>query len=249
MENILTQHRSIRKYTDQKISPELLNELLEAAMRASTTGNMQLYSVVATESDEQKRCLAPAHFNQSMITEAPTVLTFCADYHRFTEWCRQRNAKAGYDNFHSFLTAMIDTLLLAQNFCIAAESRGLGICYLGTTTYNAQQIIDLLELPKLVMPITTITVGYPAQCPPQSDRLSVDAVLHREKYTDYTAADIDRIYAAREALDENRRFVAENNKETLAQIFTDIRYTQRDNENITRTFVETLKKQGFRFDF
>ena len=88
------------------------------------------------------------HFNQNMITEAPVVLTFCADFNRFNKWCRLRNAEPGYDNFLSFMTAAIDALLVAQTVCIAAESKGLGICYLGTTTYNAHKIIDSVNAPE-----------------------------------------------------------------------------------------------------
>ena len=70
-----------------------------------------------------------------MVTEAPVLLTFCADFNRFNKWCLLNNAVPGYDNFLSFMTAAIDALLVAQTVCIAAEARGLGICYLGTTTY------------------------------------------------------------------------------------------------------------------
>lgn len=115
----------------------MLNELLEVAFRASTTGNMQLYSVIVTRDEENKKKLAPAHFNQPTVTTAPVVLTFCADFNRFIKWCELRKAQHGYDNFQSFYTATIDALLVAQQFCTAAELCGLGICYLGTTTYNA----------------------------------------------------------------------------------------------------------------
>ena len=245
----LTNHRSVRKYIDKKIEQSLLEELLQAASCASTTGNMQLYSVIATESDNKKRQLAPCHFNQPMVTNAPLVLTFCADFNRFCKWCEQRNATPGYNNFHSFLTATIDALLFAQNFCIAAESKGLGICYLGTTTYNAEKIVEALNLPKFVVPITTITIGYPEIIPSKSDRLPIEAILHHETYTDYTTADIDKHYAYKESLPENKKFVADNNKTSLAQIFTDIRYTKQDNETITTTLIKTLKKQGFQFEF
>lgn len=245
MMETLKRRKSIRRYTSQPVDDVLLNELLEVAERASTTGNMQLYSVIVTRSKEGKERLAPCHFNQPMVTGAPVVLTFCADYNRFSKWCEQRKAVPGYDNFHSFLTAMIDTLLFAQNFCVAAESKGLGICYLGTTTYTADKLIDILHLPKLVMPVTTVTVGYPDENPSQPDRLPVTSIVHSEIYNDYMPDDIDCIYQAKERLEENRNFVEINRKETLAQIFTDIRYTKKDNEAISVMFKELLQKQGF----
>lgn len=245
MIDILKGRKSIRRYSSKPVSDALLRELIGVAERASTTGNMQLYSVIVTCTQEGKERLAPCHFNQPMITGAPVVLTFCADYNRFSKWCEQRKAVPGYDNFHSFLTAMIDTLLFAQNFCVAAESKGLGICYLGTTTYTADKLVEILKLPKLVMPITTVTVGYPDENPDQTDRLPVGAVMHYEQYVDYIPEDIDLQFDHKECLEENRRFVEINNKETLAQIFTDIRYTKKDNEAISVMFKELLQKQGF----
>ena len=176
--------RTIRKYQQKDISAELLNDLLESACRASTVGNMQVYSVVVTRDAKRKAKLAPAHFNQPMVLEAPVVLTFCIDLHRFSEWCKLRKAQPGYNNFEWFVTGAIDALLVAQTFCVAAESKGLGICYLGTTTYSPQLIIDSLELPELVFPITTITVGWPAEVPPQVDRLPLEASVHDETYHD-----------------------------------------------------------------
>lgn len=244
MEN-MKQRRTIRKYQQKDISADLLNDLLETSFRASTVGNMQVYSVIVTRDAERKAKLAPAHFNQPMVQTAPVVLTFCIDLRRFSKWCRQRNAEPGYDNFEWFVTGAIDALLVAQTFCVAAEEKGLGICYLGTTTYNPQMIVEALELPELVFPITTVTVGWPAELPAQADRLPLEAIVHEEVYHDYTAEDINRLYAHKESLPENRQFVQENNKKTLAQVFTDVRYTKRDNEAMSKILWETMKKQGF----
>ena len=245
MLDLLLQHKTIRKYSDKNIDDTLLNAILEAGIRASTTGNMQVYSVVVTRDEEKKKALAPFHFNQPMIVNAPVTLTICADFNRFNKWCQQRHAEPGYDNFLSFMTAAIDALLVAQNICIAAESKGLGICYLGTTTYMADKIIDLLNLPKGVVPVTTITIGYPDEAPEQVDRLPLDAVVHYEMYQDYTTEDIDRIYSEKENLEVNKEFVKENNKESLAQVFTDVRYKKADNEHFSQVLMNVLKNQGF----
>ena len=245
MLSFLNQHRTIRKYTDKPIDNTLMSRLLETACRTSNTGNMQAYSIVVTTDENVKRDLAPTHFNQSMTTQAPAVLTFCADFNRFTKWCEQRDADAGYDNFQSFMTTAVDALLAAQTFAIAAQSEGLGICYLGTTTYNAREIIDILKLPKLVVPVTTITVGYPAETPEQTDRLPLEAVVHRETYKDYTKENIDQLYSEKEKSEFYKQFVVENNKATLAQVFTDIRYSRKNNEFFSEKFLEVLKKQGF----
>ncbi|KAA6321278.1 FMN reductase [NAD(P)H], partial [termite gut metagenome] len=240
---------TIRKYQSKEIPSELLHKLLETSFRASNTGNMQAYSVIITKETDMKSRLAPAHFHQPMLTSAPVLLTFCADFRRFSKWCEARNACPGYANFQSFMNAAIDALLVAQTFCILAEENGLGICYLGTTTYNPQMIIDILCLPKLVFPVTTVSVGYPGESPAQSDRLPLEAIVHEEYYHDYTLVDIDRYYAYKESLLENKRFIEENKKETLAQIFTDIRYTQKENEAISKNLLKVLGQQGFLFDF
>ncbi|MDD2278416.1 MAG: nitroreductase family protein [Bacteroidales bacterium] len=238
-------HRSIRKYKSTPIEESLLNEILHAGVRASTTGNMQVYSIVVTTEHDIKKQLLPCHFNQPMVMQAPVVLTFCADFNRFNKWCLQRNAKPGYDNFLSFFTAAIDALLVAQNVCIAAENNGLGICYLGTTTYTADKIIDVLKLPKGVVPVTTVVVGYPDEAPELTDRLSLAAVLHREIYQDYSVGDIDQIYAAKEAMPLTKKLLEENGKETLAQIFTDNRYNRTDNVAFTKVLLKVLSNQGF----
>lgn len=237
--------RTIRKYQQKDISCNLLNDLLEASFRASTMGGMQLYSVVVTRDVEKKAQLSPAHFNQPMIKGAPVVLTFCADFNRFSKWCKERNAEPGYNNLMSFLNAAMDTLLVAQTFCTLAEEAGLGICYLSTTTYNPQMIIDTLGLPELVFPITTVTVGYPAEEPKQVDRLPVEGLIHEEGYHDYSAEDINKLYAYKESLDENKEFIKENGKETLAQVFTDVRYTKKDNEFMSENLMKVLDRQGF----
>ncbi|MBQ8672479.1 MAG: NADPH-dependent oxidoreductase [Bacteroides sp.] len=241
----LKQRRTIRKYQQREIPADLLHELLEAACRASTVGNMQTYSIVVTRDAARKARLAPAHFNQPMVQGAPIVLTFCIDLRRFSKWCEQRKAVPGYDNFQWFVTGAIDALLAAQTFCVAAEKKGLGICYLGTTTYNPQMIVEALELPRLVFPITTVTVGWPDEQPEQVDRLPLEAIVHEEVYHDYTAADIDRLYAYKESLPENRKFVEENAKETLAQVFTDVRYTKEVSEAMSEVLWQAMKAQGF----
>jgi len=241
----MKQRRTIRRYQEKDVTPALLNELMEIACRASTVGNMQTYSVVVTRDAAMKEKLSPAHFNQPMVKKAPVVLTFCVDLNRFSKWCDQRQAIPGYDNLQWFVTGAVDALLAAQTFCVAAEEKGLGICYLGTTTYNPNQIIDALQLPKLVFPITTITLGWPDELPEQVDRLPLEAILHQETYHNYSIEDIDRLYAYKESLPENLKFIAENNKETLAQVFTDVRYKKTDSELFSEVLLETLKKQGF----
>jgi nitroreductase len=244
METIFN-HRSIRKYTSEPIPTDLLNTILEAGTRASTTGNMQVYSIIVTTDTAIKEKLWESHFKQNMVMQAPVVLTFCADFNRFNLWCEQRNAKPGYDNFLSFITAAIDALLVAQNVCIAAENNGLGICYLGTTTYMAEKIIDILHLPKGVVPVTTVVMGYADEDPGLTDRLPLKAIIHENIYHNYTPGQIDEFYSEKENSLLTKELLQINQKETLAQIFTDKRYTKKDNEFFSVKLLEVLKAQGY----
>jgi nitroreductase len=243
--DILLNRRTIRKYSQEPVQQDLLNELLTMACRASTTGNMQVYSIIITRDDDKKSELAPLHFNQKMVTEAQVVLTFCADFNRFNKWCLLRKADPGYDNLLSFFTAAIDALIVAQTFCIAAEASGLGICYLGTTTYMTHKIIDVLKLPQGVVPVTTITLGWPMEIPEQPDRLPLEAVIHYETYCDYTSGQINMIYKDKEERSDSIQFVKENNKDTLAHVFTDVRYKKADNVYFSNMLLQVLKEQGF----
>lgn len=238
-------HRTVRKYKSIQISKAILNEILVAGTRASNTGNMQTYSMVVTSNPSLKDELWECHFKQDMVKTAPVIITFCADFNRFSKWCSQRNANPGFDNFLSFTSAAIDALLAAQNVALAAEEKGLGICYLGTTTYNAEKIIEILNLPKGVVPVTALVVGYPEKIPELTDRLPLNAVVHHEKYKDYTEKDIDKLYAEKESLPFHRELLKINKKENLAQIFTDIRYTKKDNTIFSKSFLKVLEKQGF----
>mgnify|MGYP001510918053 FL=1 len=222
-----------------------LSDILHSAARASTCGNMQLYSLVVTLDARVRAELAPCHFNQAMVTEAPCVVTVCADVHRFSKWCEQRDAEPAYDNFEWFLNAATDALLAAENLALAAEAHGLGVCFLGTTLYTARDICRILHLPKGVIPLTTVVIGHPAEQPPLTDRLPLDAVVHYDRYKDYTDAEIDELWAEKEASPETSALLAENGLPNLAQIFTRNRYRREDNIAISRAYFELLREQGF----
>lgn len=246
-QNYFPTRATVRSYSDKEITDAELTQIIEYATHAPTTGNMQLYSVIVTRSAEGKEKLAPAHFNQPTVKGCNVLLTICADFNRFIKWCEARNAVPGYDNFQSFVTAALDATILAQQICTIAEMRGIGCCYLGTTTYNAPDIAKTLKLPRFVIPITTLTLGYPATKPEVSDRIPVNAIIHNELYHDYTQQDIDEAYREKEAREDSARFIAENGKETLAQVFTDVRYNRANNEHFSKVFYDFITRQGFQF--
>ncbi len=235
-----TSRRTVRRFTSQEIAPQLLTQLIREAAHAPNTGNMQLYSVIVTRTEEGKRRLAPMHFNQPAATECAALLTFCIDINRFRLWCEANDAEAGFNNLQMLMAGAIDASLFAQQFNTVAELHGLGCCYLGTTAYNAPQIAEALGLPDGVVPLVSIATGYPDGVAPASDRLPVEAIMHDELYRQYTPSRIKEIYAEKEGLDESARFIAENAKSTLAQVYAEVRYPKSSNEAFSKTLQDYL---------
>ena len=240
------QRRSVRKFSKREVSITMLEDMLEVATQAPNTGNMQLYSAVITNSTEGIKTLAPAHFNQPASTGCAAMVTFCVDFNRFEHWCRLNNATPGYNNFQALIWGVIDATIFAQQFCTIAEMNGLGTCYLGTTTYNAPKIAEILELPSRVVPVVTIALGYPDGETAMTDRLPVKSIIHTEKYSDYSDEDIREFYSYKESLEGNRAFVTQNGKQTLAQVFTDVRYKGADNEYFSVLYRQFIESADFK---
>lgn len=236
---------TVRNYSGKTVSDELINDILKRAMHAPTCGNMQLYSVIITRDKEMKEKLAKQHFNQPASTGCDTILTICADFNRFSRWCEISGAKPCYSNFHSFMMAATDAIILAQQITTIAEMEGLGTCYLGTVNYNAKAISDLLELPELVVPVASLSLGYPSGESIQPERLPADSFIHHEKYRQDTDEDIARLYKGIDENPENKFFVKENNKESLAQVFTDIRYPESTNLEVSKTYSDLLREKKY----
>lgn len=240
------ERKTVRNYKKQHISEELLDNILERAMRAPTCGNMQLYSVIVTHDPSNIEKLAKEHFNQPAATGADVILTICADFNRFSQWCEASNAKPGYDNFHSFMMALTDAIIFTQQIVTIAEMEGLGTCYLGTVNYNAKQISELLRLPDLVVPVASISLGYPEnQDEELCERLPLDAIRHKELYRLDSKEEIMELFKAKDDFPINRKFVEENHKDSLAQVFTDIRYPESVNIEVSKSFISLLKEKGF----
>ncbi len=239
------EHRSIRKFKSKPIAQEAMNKILAAATRASTCGNMQCYSLIVSRSEEMIKTLSPLHFGQVERMNGQCVITVCADMNRFSKWCELRDAEPQYDNLLWFMNGAIDGLMAAQNLILEAEANGVGICVLGTTLYTAEAMVEILNLPKGVIPLTAIVMGYPDEQPPLTDRLPVEAVVHYEKYEDYTPQKIEELWAQRESSEETLSLLKENDLPNLAQIFTKNRYKGEDNITFSKKYLELLKKQGF----
>lgn len=236
---------TIRNYTEQNISQDLLEEIIKEASHAPTCGCMQLYSIIVTRDKQELEKLVPLHYSQPAAATANMILTICADFNRFTKWCYINNANPGFDNFHSFLNAFTDAVILAQQIVTIAEMKGLGSCYLGTVTYNADKISDLLQLPTLVVPVVSVSLGYPEGDAKPTPRLPLNAVIHAEKYREDSDCDIKEFFKVRENDPDNKTYIKENGKENIAQVFTDVRYPGDTNEKLSEMYLTLLKTKGF----
>ena len=213
-------------------------------MRAPTTGNMQLYSAIITTDPERLEALRGAHFRQP-ASMAPVLVTICADVRRFERWCELSKAEPAFRNLQGLMAAILDASLYAQQLTTIAEMQGLGTCWLGTTTYNAPEIAEMLNLPKGVVPIGTLAIGYPTEIPEQCERLPLEAVVYDEEYPSHTDKEIITLFKSKDEFPANARFVAENGKEPLAHVLTDIRYPRSTSDPFSAKFADFLKAQGF----
>ena len=247
------QHRSIRKYKPDPVPEELLEEILTAGIRASSSGNMQTYSIVVTRELRLREQLYKAHSDQEMVLEAPILLTFCADFHRMRHWLRLSHAPDNFGNFMSFMVAAIDAILVSQNVALAAESNGLGICYLGSTLANCDQVGRILKLPDNVVPVVGFTLGYPNEDPAPRDRLPLEGLVHHETYQDYTDDQIREIYRKREvegwdrymSYPRLREKIIDAGVENLAQVYTMVKYSRQSHQDFSNNLLHYLKGQDF----
>lgn len=240
---LLQNHRSIREYQERPITKEVMDRLLECGCRASNTGNMQLYSVIVTQDQERRAALSKLHFGQGET--APAFLTICVDVNRYHLWCRQNDCDEPYGNLLWLLSGTVDASLCAQNICVAAEAEGLGFCYLGTVLYNTAAIAKLLKLPHGVMPVITLSIGYPAQDQALSERLPLEGFVHNEVYHDYTDEDIRRVHRIREEFPFNQEMVRLNGTQNLCEVFTKLRYPEKDNIAISQSLKDYIEEKFY----
>ncbi len=180
----MLRHVSVRNFKPEAVPPALIETIVAAGQRAATSSNLQLYSVVAVTDAATRQRLSTLCGDQEQIREAPVFLAWCADRRRLERACELRGYTQDNEYLESFLVAAVDVALLMQNAALAAESLGLGMCYIGAIRNNPQAVIDLLHLPPLVFPISGMTLGWPNAQPPLRPRLPLPAVLHWERYDD-----------------------------------------------------------------
>lgn len=176
------QHASVRAYTSDPVSPEMVEAIVAAGQRSSTSSNLQMFSVVAVTEADRRAQLAALCGNQKHIAQAPVFLAWCADLSRLERISAGRGYTQVADYVENYTLAVVDAAIAMQTAAIAAESLGLGMCYIGAIRNNPLEVIDLLQLPRLVFPVSGMTLGWPARPHPPRPKLPTRAILHWEQY-------------------------------------------------------------------
>lgn len=197
--NLIHNHASMRHYKPDALPTESVETIISAAQRASTSSNLQLYSVIAVTDAGKRDRLAVLSADQDFIRQAPVFLVWCADLARLDRACQLRGIPHVTKYADVFLTAAVDASLASQNAALAAEALGLGICYVGSLRNHPRAVIELLQLPRLVFPLFGMTLGVPVKQAKVKPRLPLAAILHWEAYPadqDALLEEYDRSMAA-----------------------------------------------------
>lgn len=188
--NLLKQHTSIRKYKQEKIPMETLRNLLNSAQHAGSSNFVQAYSVILVTDEKKKKEIGELSRNQPQINSAPILLLFCVDMKRVEYACRKKGIEIQQQTAENFIVSVVDTSLFGQNFVIAAESQGYGICFIGGVRNNPKAISDIVGLPNKTFPLFGMTVGIPDEKQLVKPRLPLDAILHENTYNEKKYASI-----------------------------------------------------------
>lgn len=199
--------KSVRVYEDRPIEPEVKRAILESAIQAPSAGNMALYTILDITDPAIKAALAKSCDDQPFIATAPMVLIFCADYRRWYDVFRRYEQEVRRPAMGDLFLSQADTLIAAQNAVVAAESLGVGSCYIGDVVENFEYHQQLLKLPQYVVPAAMLCFGYPTEQQrrrPKPPRFSVEDMVHENGYDTEKAAAMPRM------LMENNGIAAED---------------------------------------
>jgi FMN reductase (NADPH) len=238
---LLQRHRSIRKFAPDPVSPEQIKAIVSSAQRASSSSNVQAYSIIGVTDAAMKDELAVLSGNK-YVAECPLFLVWCGDLYRLRQACAKRGVEMVSGTLENFLVATIDAALAAQNAAVAAESMGLGVVYIGGIRNKSREVTRLLKLPQLVYPVFGMCIGRPDQDPGLKPRLGMDVVYHENTYSD--ASYEEGIDAYDETMRQYYRERTGNSKDTTWTHDMAAKFERATRVHM-RSFVE---EQGFRLD-
>jgi nitroreductase len=235
---LLLERASCRAFTNKKIPKDVLQYILKAGIHAATGGNLQPYSIIKIEKQATKKRIAKLA-GQGFIADAPVNLLFCIDWHRLERWAKLETAPfTATSAFRHFWISFQDTIMTAQSICTAADALGLGSVYIGTVMEFFPTLKKMFRLPKGVMPVVLVCLGYPKTRLVSRKKLGIDAVVHNEKYNELSDKILLDVF--------NEKYAGmkiEINPERLKMIEKVCRDVA--GEKFAKKCIERIKKQGY----
>lgn len=241
-------HASVRKYKAEPVECTWIETIVAAGQRAATSSNLQTYAVVAVTALAKRIELARLCGNQAHIIEAPVFLAWCADLSKLDRACQLRQLPHDHTTVESFLVSAVDVALAAQNAVLAAESLGLGTCYIGGIRNQPNAVIELLGLPRLMFPLTGLTLGWPDTTAKPRPRLPSRAILHWESYSreheDAALHEYDQTMIASGSYD-NRQVPVPGRPDEVEDYGWLEHSARRVSQPLRTTLRQILQRQGF----
>jgi len=246
--DLIHTHVSTRCYTTEPLAVSVVETIISAAQAASSSSNLQAYSLIAVQDAGKRLQLSELCGNQAHIREAPVFLAWCADLARLEHACQLRGFTQVTEYTENFLMAAVDVAIAAQNAALAAESLGLGICYIGSIRNNPIEVIKLLGLPRLIFPVIGMTIGWPETKGNIKPRLPLGSVLHWETYDRTTEEECLRSYDSTmiaTGIYQGRQVPVPGNPEEMEN-YSWMEHSARRVSQAQRTELRVeLKEQGF----
>lgn len=231
----LYERKSVRVFEDKKISKECVTEILQSAIEAPTAGNQQLYTILHITDQEMKDKLAVSCDNQPFIAKAPLVLIFCADFQKWFDAFVEGGADPRKPGVGDLMLSVSDTMIAAQNAVVAAESMGIGSCYIGDIMEQCEYHRELLNLPEYVFPVGMLVFGYPTEQQKERkkpQRCRLEDIVHENGYHRKDGAELRRMF------DKETKV---RSYEEWSQAFCKRKYNSDFSKEMTRSVEEYLK--------
>lgn len=243
--DLMNKHGSARNYLPDPVSMDLVREIIAAGQRASSSSNLQTYSVIFTTDLEKKLIIQEICNGQKHISEAAVFLLWCADFSRLKRVCTHQGYEIDVDNIENFMIGTVDAAIASQNSALAAESLGLGICYIGALRNDPNKIREIFSLPDLVYPVVGMTIGWPVKPARIRPRLDLEAILHLDQYQE---DDLEYLLAYDQAMIEtgiygNRQLDRQDQEPSL---YGWMEHSTRRSSKASRPHLrETILESGF----
>ncbi|MCS7364615.1 MAG: nitroreductase family protein [archaeon GB-1867-035] len=246
--DVIMKRRTIRKFKSKTIPEEAVIQIIKAGQRAPSACSLQTYSIIWVKDEEKRRALWEACGKQPFILEAPVTLTICADVKKLIDIMNARGYQTSLEmglGYAVKMFAIIDAALAAENMVLAAEALGLGSVFIGSALANPK-VIEILNIPKGVLPISLLCIGYPDENPPIRPRLPLETVLFIDSYKQLSKTELEKsVNYMNEKLAEEGYYTKYSKRSTDFKWIDNVKRKLISDEKREKVFVKTLKDQGF----